>query len=124
MNPKALSALFGRAALLIVASLVVLLWSPAPLLAQVDTGTILGTVSDASGGSVRGATVTLTNEGTNASLATTTSADGTYKFSPVRIGSYKITATLQGFQTVTQKGVTVNVGQDVVVDFSLKPGSV
>src|SRR5712692_1002259 len=124
MNGTAFSALFGRAPLLVLASLVVLLCSAAPLRAQVDAGSILGTVSDASGGSVRGATVTLTNEGTNASLATTTSADGTYKFSPVRIGSYKITATLQGFQTVTQKGVTVNVGQDVVVDFSLKPGSV
>jgi hypothetical protein len=124
MNGRAFSKLFGRAPLLVLASLVVLLCSAAPLRAQVDAGAILGTVSDASGGSVRGATVTLTNEGTNASLSTTTNADGTYKFSPVRIGTYKITATLQGFQTVTQKGVTVNVGQDVVVDFSLKPGSV
>jgi hypothetical protein len=124
MNGRAFSRLFGRAPLLVLASLVVLLCSAAPLRAQVDAGAILGTVSDASGGSVRGATVTLTNEGTNASLSTTTSSDGTYKFSPVRIGSYKVTATLQGFQTVTQKGVTVNVGQDVVVDFSLKPGSV
>jgi hypothetical protein len=124
MNGRALSALFGRAPLLTLASLVVLLCSAAPLRAQVDAGSILGTVSDASGGSVHGATVTLTNEGTNASLATTTGSDGTYKFSPVRIGSYKITATIQGFQTITQRNVVVNVGQDVVVDFTLKPGSV
>jgi carboxypeptidase family protein/TonB-dependent receptor-like protein len=124
MNGRAFSKLFGRAPLLVLASLVVLLCGAAPLRAQVDAGAILGTVSDASGGSVRGATVTLTNEGTNASLSTTTNADGTYKFTPVRIGSYKVTATLQGFQTVTQKGVTVNVGQEVVVDFTLKPGSV
>src|SRR6202158_6217207 len=124
MNGRAFSALFGRSLLLVLASLVVLLCSAAPLRAQVDAGGVLGTVSDASGGAVRGATVTITNEGTNASLSTTTTADGTYKFSPVRIGSYKLTATLQGFQTITQKGVTVNVGQDVVVDFSLKPGSV
>ena len=124
MNGRAYSRLFGRAPLLVLATLVVLLCNAAPLRAQVDAGSILGTVSDASGGAVRGATVTLTNEGTNASLATTTTADGTYKFSPVRIGSYKLTATLQGFQTITQRGVTVNVGQDVVVDFSLKPGSV
>jgi len=110
--------------LLVLASLVVLLCSAAPLWAQVDAGSILGTVSDASGGSVRGATVTMTNEGTNASLSTTTGSDGTYKFSPVRIGSYKLTATLQGFQTITQRNVVVNVGQDVVVDFTLKPGSV
>ncbi len=124
MNGRAFSALFGRAPLCVLASLVVLLFSAAPLCAQVDTGSILGTVSDASGASVHGATVTLTNEGTNASLSTTTSSDGTYKFSPVRIGSYKLTATLQGFQTITTRNVVVNVGADVVVDFTLKPGSV
>src|SRR3984893_962767 len=124
MNGKALSALSGPAPVLVLASLVVLLSSATPLRAQVDAGSILGTVADASGGSVHGATVTLTNEGTNASLSTTTGSDGTYKFSPVKIGSYKLTTTLQGFTTVTQKNVNVNVGQDVVVDFTLKPGSV
>jgi Carboxypeptidase regulatory-like domain/TonB dependent receptor len=124
MNGKALSALFGRSIFVVLASLVVLLCSAVPLRAQVDTGTILGTVSDTSGASINNATVTLTNEGTNASLATTTGSDGTYKFTPVRIGSYKLTATAQGFQTVTQRNVNVNVGQDVVTDFTLKPGSV
>ncbi len=124
MNGRALSTLLGRISLWLVTSLVVCLCSAAPIRAQVDAGTILGTVSDASGGTIRGATVTLTNEGTNASLSTTTSSDGTYKFTPVKIGSYKLTATMQGFSTVTQKNVVVNVGADVVVDFSLKPGSV
>ncbi len=49
---------------------------------------------------------------------------GTYKFSPVRIGSYKIDVTFQGFQAVTTKGVVVNIGAEVVQNFSLKPGSV
>jgi Carboxypeptidase regulatory-like domain/TonB dependent receptor len=124
MNGRTLSVLFGRAPVLVLVSLVVLLSGAAPLRAQVDAGSILGTVSDASGGSVHGATVTLANEGTNASLSTTTGPDGTYKFSPVKIGSYKLTASLQGFTTVAQKNITVNVGQDVVVDFTLKPGSV
>ena len=115
MNGRTFSVLCGRSLWLALASLVVLLCSAAPLRAQVDAGSVLGTVSDASGGAVRSATVTITNEGTSASLSTTTSADGTYKFTPVRIGSYKLTATLQGFQTVTQRGVTVNVGQEVVV---------
>src|SRR6202163_3505176 len=102
MNAKDLSTLFGRISLCILAIFVLLLCSAAPLRAQVDAGSILGTVTDASGGSVHGATVTLTNEGTNASLATTTRDDGTYKFVPVKIGSYKLTATIQGFSTVTQ----------------------
>src|SRR6266850_1456462 len=124
MNGRALSTLLGRVSLWLVASLVVCLCSAAPIRAQVDAGTILGTVSDASGGTVHGATVTLTNEGTNAALSTTTGSDGTYKFTPVKIGTYKLTATIQGFSTVTQRNVTVSVGQDVVVDFTLKPGSV
>jgi hypothetical protein len=124
MNGNALSKLSVRGSLLVLASLVVLLCSASPIRAQVDAGSILGTVSDASGAAVNAATVTLTNEGTNASLSTTTGSDGTYKFTPVKIGSYKLTATLQGFQTVTQRNVAVNVGQDVVVDFALKPGSV
>jgi hypothetical protein len=124
MNGKTLSMLLGRVSLWTLASLAVLLWSAAPLRAQVDAGSILGTVTDASGGSVHGATVTLTNEGTNASLSTTTGSDGGYKFTPVRIGSYKLTATLQGFSTITQRNIVVNVGAEVVVDFALKPGSV
>src|SRR5215469_2562400 len=92
--------------------------------AQVDTGAILGSVSDSSGARISGATVTLTNEGTNATLSTTTGDDGLYKFTPLRIGSYKITVSQQGFQTTTQTAITVNVGANVVADFTLKPGAV
>ena len=92
--------------------------------AQVDTGTILGTVTDSSGARINGATVTLTNEGTNAALSTTTGDDGGFKFTPVRIGTYKLVVTMNGFQTTTQRGITVNVDQSIVADFSLKPGSV
>jgi hypothetical protein len=109
--------------LLAFATLVLVL-SATPLYAQVDTGTILGTVTDTSGASVTGASVTLTNQGTNAALTTTTGQDGSYRFTPVRIGTYKLKASLQGFQTVEQRDITVNVGADVVVDFALKPGSV
>ncbi len=87
-------------------------------------GAISGTVTDASGSAVHGATVTLTNEGTNAALSTTTGNDGVYKFTPVRIGSYKLNITFQGFETIVRTHVTVNVGENVVADFTLKPGNV
>src|SRR5205823_3326174 len=77
----------------------------------------------ASGAVVSGAKVTLTNEGTGASLTTTTGADGIYKFSPVRVGSYKLDVTSQGFQTTKQSGVQVNIGTNVSLNFNLKPGS-
>src|SRR5437667_7804084 len=88
--------------------------------AQVDTGSITGTVADPSGAVVTGAKVTLTNEGTGASLTTTTGADGGYKFSPVRVGTYKIEAVAQGFQTTTQTGVKVDIGTNIAANFSLK----
>jgi hypothetical protein len=107
---------------LLAMSAVILLLNPT-LNAQVDTGSITGRVTDASAAVIGGAKVTLTNAGTGASLTTTTDSDGTYKFSPVRIGTYKLDATSQGFQTISQKDVTVTIGSNVVVDFTLKPGS-
>ena len=102
----------------------VMLLSTRTLHAQVDTGSILGTVTDPSGAVIGNATVTLTNEGTGSSLATSVGADGGYKFTPVRIGSYKLSASSQGFQTTEQKNIVVNVGSAVVVNFALKPGQV
>jgi carboxypeptidase family protein/TonB-dependent receptor-like protein len=124
MNGKTLTTLFGRATLCLLAGLVLALGSAAPLRAQVDAGSITGVVTDASGATVNGASVTLTNQGTNASLTTTTTSDGVYKFAPVRIGAYKLKATLQGFTTVEQRDVTVDLDQNVVINFTLKPGSV
>src|SRR5947207_2253784 len=124
MNRKAISSGFLRASLTMTAVLLLLFLSAPPIHAQVDTGTILGTVTDASGAAISGAKVTLTNEGTSAALSTTTAPDGSYKFTPVKIGSYKLTTSFQGFQTITQTNVVVNVGADVVVNFALNPGSV
>ena len=122
MKRHAVSSWALRTSLAIAVGLVLL--SSSPIHAQVDTGTILGTVTDPSGAVLGGATVTLTNEGTGASLSTTVGEDGGYKFTPVRIGSYKITATSQGFQTTERKNVVVNVGASVVANFDLKPGQV
>src|SRR5579864_1947963 len=95
-----------------------------PIQAQVDTGSITGTVTDPSGAVVSGAKVTLTNEGTAAALAVTTGSDGSYTFSPVKIGSYKIEATAQGFKTITQSNIVVNVSANVLVNLKLQTGSV
>jgi len=100
----------------------VLLLSPIAK-AQVDTGSIVGTVTDPSGAVLSNAKVTLTNVGTGAALTTTTGSDGVYKFSPVRIGSYKLDASASGFKTVTQTDVRVDVGANVQANFTLTPGS-
>src|SRR5579859_7688135 len=107
-----------------IVAVAVLTLSAGRLQAQVDTGSITGTATDASGAVVSGAKVTLTNEGTGAVLSTTTGTDGNYTFSPVRIGTYKIDASAQGFKTVSQTHITVDVGANVLVNFKLQPGSV
>ena len=124
MRATAVSRLIRRTALVMVAGAVVLFLSALPLRAQIDTGAVLGAVTDASGAEVRGATVTLTNEGTNAALSTTTGSNGEYKFSPVNIGTYTVSVNFQGFTTMTQRHVVVNVDAQVVADFTLKPGAV
>jgi hypothetical protein len=91
---------------------------------QVDTGAISGTVQDQTGAVVPGAKVTLTSEGTALRLTATTGGDGSYTFTPIKIGAYTIEVEAAGFQKVTQSHVTVNIQQQVLVDFTLKPGAV
>jgi carboxypeptidase family protein/TonB-dependent receptor-like protein len=92
--------------------------------AQVDTGAIGGTVMDESGSVVPGAKVTLTNEGTDFSTSTVTASDGIYTFSPVKIGVYTVAVEVTGFQRTTRLHVQVDIQQHVVVDFTLRPGTV
>src|ERR1700722_16156685 len=94
------------------------------LQAQVDTGSITGTVTDASGAVVGGAKVTLTNEGTDAGLTTSAGADGIYDFSPVRIGTYRLEVSAPGFKKEVQIHVTVDVSARVQENFKLQPGAV
>ena len=61
MKQKAASTWIRRASLAMSASLMIMFFSATALRAQLDTGTILGTVTDTSGAAIRGANVTLTN---------------------------------------------------------------
>src|SRR5215467_4071738 len=99
-------------------------FSTLPLQAQVDTGSITGTVTDPSGAVITGAKVTLTNEGTAASLTTTTASDGLYRFSPVRIGTYRIDVAAEGFKTASEVHIAVDVSSNVTRNLKLQTGSV
>jgi hypothetical protein len=93
------------------------------LFAQVDEGSVTGTVSDPTGAVVPAAHVTLLNTDVGLSLETTTSSGGEYTFSPVRIGHYTVTVTAPGFSTTAQQNLQVAVSQNLRVDVQLKPGS-
>ncbi len=106
----------------ILAALVVL--SATALVAQTFRGTILGTVTDASGAVISGATVKIHNVNTGQDRTTQTSADGSYTVSELQIGTYNVTISQNGFQTSVTSGVTVDVAAERRVDIALKPGQV
>ena len=92
--------------------------------AQIDTGTILGTVKDQSGAVVPDATVTLTHVETAFTLSASTRMDGTYIFTPIRIGTYSVEAEFTGFRKARHSGVTLRQQQQIVVDLTLEPGAI
>jgi len=94
------------------------------LRAQVDTGTILGTVKDQSGAVVPNAKVTLTNEGTGFTITTTTNGQGNYTFTPIRIGTYSVSVEAPGFAKAVQSHLTLNIDQKLVANLTLHPGAV
>ena len=93
------------------------------LLAQVDRGAIVGTVSDASGAVVPGASVTVTNTATNQAARFSTNASGYYEAPLLRIGTYTVTVEKEGFRKLQQPGVEVGVNQVVRVDLTLQVGT-
>ena len=95
-----------------------------PLFAQVNTGRILGTITDQSGGVIAGAMVTVTNTGTGVARTLNADQSGEYIAPNLTLGTYTVRATATGFQTFERQNVTVGVGQDSRVDAQLTPGQV
>jgi Carboxypeptidase regulatory-like domain/TonB-dependent Receptor Plug Domain/TonB dependent receptor len=110
----------SRAVVLVLA--VVCLFVPRAVSAQFDAATVLGTVADATGAVVPGATVTLTNVGTGIVATTTTDRDGNFQFLNVRVGTYSLRAELQGFSAAIAENFAVTVNARQRVDLTLKVG--
>jgi hypothetical protein len=91
---------------------------------QVDTGTIQGTVNDPSGRPVPGARVAIDSQDTGLTLTTQTGSEGSYIFTPLHAGRYSVSVTMSGFGKEIKNGITLDVQQSAVVDFTLAPGQV
>ena len=102
----------------------VLLLATLPAHGQAVTGTISGTVTDAGGGAIVGASVEVKNTATGVSQTTTTNDVGRFNVPDLNVSTYDLTATKAGFQTVVQKGITITVGSQLVVNFSLPVGQI
>ena len=97
---------------------------PSPLSAQVVGATVSGTVVDSSGAKVPGADVTITNVGTQIAAHTATKSDGIFVVPNLTPGNYDISASARGFSTLVRKGVTLTVGQELILNLTLQVGSV
>jgi hypothetical protein len=95
-----------------------------PAVAQLDTGSISGTITDPSGSVVANAQVTASETTTGTSYKTTSSKAGYYVFPSVRTGVYKLTITSKGFKTTVSSGITVSIGVGAAQDFRLQVGAV
>ena len=95
-----------------------------PLLSQVNTGRILGTVTDQSGGVIAGASVTVTNAQTGVARNLTTDQAGEYVAPNLLPGTYIVRTTAMGFQAFERQNITLEIGQDARIDAQLTPGQI
>ena len=92
--------------------------------AQSDSGRISGTIRDQSGANVAGATVTATNDRTGEARTATTNDEGFFVIAPLRPSTYTIRATKSGFGNLDYPQMPLAVGQELALDFELKPAGV
>src|SRR5436305_4739407 len=105
--------------------LIVLLFASSAAFAQITTGTVSGTVKDASGGVIPGATVVLISEtkGTRSAPAITNET-GTYVFPNVTADTYTVEVSLEAFKTIKRGGIAVSGGDRVgMPPLTLEPGA-
>jgi hypothetical protein len=86
---------------------------------QITTGVIQGTVTDAAGAVVPGASVEVKNLETNLVKNASTDDDGRFSFLQLPSGRYTLTITKQGFATLEQKDFQLTVGQTIALNLNL-----
>jgi len=91
---------------------------------QAGRGGINGTVTDPTGAVVAGAKVTALNRATGISQATVTTPAGLYAFVSLNPGTYDVTASSNGFESVAHENISVSVDQVSTVNIGLRVGSV
>ncbi|HLJ46136.1 MAG TPA: TonB-dependent receptor [Bryobacteraceae bacterium] len=109
-----------RTLITVYALLCAFFWLPA--IAQ-DTGKIVGSISDTSGAVIPGATVNVSNIGTNQVRTFTTNEQGRFTANDLLPGEYRLEAESQGFKRYVQTGITVRVGDSIDVPVRMELGT-
>jgi len=94
-----------------------------PLFSQANAGRILGSVTDQTGGVMAGAAVTVTDVQRGISRILTTDQAGEYAAPGLLPGTYTVRVEANGFKTSEHTGILLEVGKDIRVDLSLRPGA-
>lgn len=122
MTTRRLHRLVTRLAFL--AALILFQSLPSRALAQTTRATISGTVTDEKGALVPNAKVTVRNIDKNITRETTSDDGGLYRLRELEPGNYEVRVEAQGFAPEARGGIGLTVGQEAVIDASLKAGTV
>src|SRR5215469_4728194 len=92
--------------------------------AQTFVGGVRGSIKDATGAAIVGATVTLRNEAAGVTRTSTTNSSGEYVFSQVPPATYTLTAEMSGFKKLEHPGVVIGTQEFVTADMKLELGQI
>ena len=115
MGKPFLLNLFGWVAVLFLLSI-----AATPCLFAQSTGTVGGTVTDASGAVIPGATVRVQNQGTGLERTMTTNSNGSYEFPALPVGTYRVQVRAQGMRSEVLTGLLLHVSQIVAQNVKLE----
>jgi hypothetical protein len=104
-------------------AIAMLLMTAHPATAQTAQGTIVGTLTDASGGVVPHTPITLVNTDTQAKYGSVTDGAGYYQFQNVPPGNYKVTVTKTGFKTLARGPFALQVEGSLRINLALEVGN-
>jgi hypothetical protein len=95
-----------------------------PCLAQSERGSVTGVVQDGTKGILPGVALKVVNDATNTAVTVFTSESGAYSAVNLPPGTYRIEATLSGFQTAKVDGIQVAAGSTARIDVTMNPGAI
>ena len=110
---------WARKACYAIALLAIVVFGAVPMFAQFDTGTITGTVTDASGALVAHAAITVRNEGTGIQKSLTSDQSGNFVASSLPYGTYVVAVNASGFAESKSQPVILNVGSTIKLNLIL-----
>lgn len=94
-----------------------------PAFAQLDRGSIVGTVRDSSGALIPNASIAVTNTATGVAVTTQANTAGEYQVLSLIPGTYSVTASASGFSKAVRQGIALHVQDRLSIDFTLKVGT-